>query len=182
MAAEQAACASAVADKPETEGGASRNGAPLDTWLTWVAFVRAYGRAPSTPADSARVMILLACVRERLLAEQPKITAKPTPGAYYQIKTGDTLFEVTKAAYPGGVSLNGKPPTNMQAAQAVNASPENLRFVRMVAAEKNLFPSGRVTFMPIFGTFAQQRADATKGSEGAGKNYAVIWIPTPPGV
>lgn len=190
--AEAQACASAVADKPEIEMGVARNGRDLDLWLTMVAFARVYGRwpDPANAVDVARAQAISACVKERLEAESkglgedgpPDIADVPTPGKWYRIRYGDTLFEISKAAFPAGVSLDGKPPSNYQAGRWINEASENKRFWRIVDSEKALFPQGRITFLPRFGTFEQQRADPVKGGEvGAGGGYAVIWIPPPPG-
>ena len=111
----------------------------------------------------------------------PTITTTPIPGAWYRIKYGDTLFGLSAAAYPGGLSIEGKAPSNYLAARWINEAEENRRFWRLVPGEENLFPQGRITFLPRFGTFEQQRADPVKGGEiGAGGGYATIWIPLPP--
>ena len=181
--AEARACTSAVADRPEIEGGIPRGDRPLDAWLAWVAFFRAYGRPPRF-GDDDRLDALLACVRARLEAkgdEPPDIADVPTPGRWYRIRYGDTLFGLSKVAYPGGVALDGKPAANFLAARLINEASENRRFWRPVPSEAALFPKGRITFLPIFGTFEEQRADEARGGEvGAGGGYAVIWVPPRP--
>jgi nucleoid-associated protein YgaU len=40
----------------------------------------------------------------------PASAPQPTPGKFYQIKSGDTLFGISKRAY--GTRLNGKSPNH----------------------------------------------------------------------
>lgn len=97
----------------------------------------------------------------------------PTPGAYYRIKAGDVLFALTSAAY----GTKSGTQENFAAGKLVNNDPYNQRFVR-AGIEPNLWgPKGRITFLPDFGTFTQQRNDPVKGSEGQGKEFSVIYFP-----
>lgn len=98
----------------------------------------------------------------------------PTPGSYYTIKAGDALLKVSNAAYNTPLGTQ----QNYQAAKRINDAPANARFRRYIQNEVGLWgQTGRITFLPKFGTIAQQLADPDKGSEGQGINYATIYIP-----
>ena len=72
----------------------------------------------------------------------PTPTPGPTPGRFYQIKGGDTLFEVAKKAYAVGT---------LEAAVRINNSRFNRRFWKATpSSERKMFPDGRISFSPRF--------------------------------
>jgi V8-like Glu-specific endopeptidase len=98
----------------------------------------------------------------------------PTPGSFYSIKSGDTLYNVAGRAYslPSGQRL--------QAARLINDHPYNLRFRDSKLIDNGQFPQGRVSYSPKFSCdLGAQRAASIKSSSG--KCYATIWIPHRPG-
>lgn len=109
-------------------------------------------------------------------AQLPPVDEEPTPGGYYRIKPGNNLTNVAQEAYKP--TSSGERYGRMI---LINDAPYNQRFVRTDAAD-NLFPGGRISFNPRFGTFEQQRADPERGGEDLpGSNeYAVIYIPPVP--
>jgi len=199
------ACAVAVLQAPTEYMGKTADMVGAKTqalWLTWVAWWQANpGReAPASEADLNAFARLGVCVTEKLKPAPddpppkplpkpnfptkdddalPVPSPEPTPGQYYQIREYDQLLGTPGT---GGVAsraygTSGK--DNLAAAQHINNHPYNQRFQRTVSEEKNLFPPNgkRISFLPMFGTVAQQYSDAKDGSGGDGKNYAMIFIP-----
>ena len=97
----------------------------------------------------------------------PTPTPGPTPGRFYQIKGGDTLFEVAKQAYTVGT---------LEAAVRINSSRYNRRFWKAApSSERKMFPDGRISFSPRFGDVRVQ-VESVKAAP-SGKSFALIWIP-----
>ncbi|MPZ74349.1 MAG: hypothetical protein GEU74_14190 [Nitriliruptorales bacterium] len=96
-------------------------------------------------------------------AEDPGITAEPTPGHRYQIRRGDTLFGITSRAYsvsPGSVRL--------ALARVINDHPANHPFHSedVSANERKLFGGARISLLPRFSS-----------APGGSRTFAVIYIP-----
>jgi len=126
------------------------------------ARVPAKSRAPEEPFSS-RILR-----SETGLVLVPTPTAKPTPGKFYQIKSGDSLFGISKKAYNSG---------SMEAARRINDSQYNRRFRKSAPeSERKMFPDGRISFNPRFvgDLRAQMESEATAS---AGSSFAMIWIP-----
>lgn len=102
---------------------------------------------------------------------ESKITAEPTPGAFYSIRYGDTLFGVTSKAF--GVAAG---PERMELAGMINSAAYNDRFR---GAATNLFRNGLISFNPKFAGDLQIQAAADLVAPG-GHAYATIWIPRYP--
>jgi hypothetical protein len=101
------------------------------------------------------------------------ITPNPTPGAFYQIKYGDTLLGVVGSAY--GVGAGG---TRLSLAKKVNAWSTNKRFWIPPKSTfgKKYFPGGIISFYPQFSeSYESQYSGDTAGS---GSSYAYIYIPS----
>lgn len=187
---EAEACQYVVTARPkEYFGRKPAQGQAEKDWLALVAYIRAYpsGNVPPKATNELAAFARLSKCVEVGLAKPidnpppapkpddplPIVFDTPTPGGYYRIKQGDTLFGLTSLAY----GTKGGTPGNYKAAVQVNDDPFNLRFRRINQSEINLFPKGRISFYPVFGTFAQQLKDASKGAEGMGHEFAVIWFP-----
>jgi len=98
----------------------------------------------------------------------PAPAAQPTPGKFYQIKSGDTLFGIVKKAY-GGSSL--------ERARIINESQYNRRFWRAApASEREMFPDGRISLSPRFSSDLRAQMEASDTAP-TGKSFAMIWIP-----
>lgn len=197
--AETNACIDVTNNKP---GGYLGRVRPLGTsdadWYALVGYWMAYPLGPVQPKGTAYADALAriaACVKEKLGAQpkpdpppKPEIKIppvivfgpnagntfpKPTPNGFYTIVGGDNPSAVTKAAY------GQEGPHNLKAMRAVMDHPYNLRFRVMVENEKNFFPKGRISFVPMFGNAAEQVAD----SVGAGRdlpgsnNFATFYFP-----
>lgn len=185
---EQMQCVAVSTDRPlEWEGRKRQAGEPLGKWLAWVAYRKTYPEGPvdtvgGTEWDDARAR-LQQCIDIRLKAggfdvkqdpvELPSVSDAPKPSSYYRIKYGDTLLGLTKKVYGKTGSAN------LAVAQKVNNSPYNKRLHREApeGEVQNGYWSERIHFLPKFGNFAQQFADATTGSYGAGHEYAVLFLP-----
>lgn len=100
---------------------------------------------------------------------KPQITDKITPGMFYPIKYGDTLFGITSDAY--GVSPGKE---RLEWARVINNSAYNDRF-RGKATD--FFPTGQLSFNPKFVGDPNVQA-AAQGPCPAGHSYATLWIPT----
>lgn len=191
--AEADACTAAAANKPATWlGRTPRKGESEGSWLSRVAVWMAYPSAPEAieadPFYAAALARIAGCVLQRLAdpnkpAPKPDIkplpkapdplppepvTNKPTPNAYYAIKKGDTLFAVSKAAY--GTSGGA----NVTAAKKINGAAYNARFLVDAPKGEQQYWAKRVSFLPKFGTPAEQAGSPTGG---AGGYFATIWIP-----
>lgn len=102
----------------------------------------------------------------------PAPAAQPTPGKFYKIKSGDTLFGVAKKAYGAG---------SMEAGKRINESQYNLRFRKPApASEKKMFPDGRISFNPRFDGVLRNQMESVDIAP-SGKSFAMIWIPTEEG-
>jgi V8-like Glu-specific endopeptidase len=116
--------------------------------------------AESDTADAVR----------RLEAESNLPTPEPTPGRFYRIRSGDTLYGVAGRAFglgPGSARYT--------AARRINDSVYNLRF-RSAQLADNQFPAGRISFNPRFACDAAAQA-AARGPAPRGHCFATIWIP-----
>lgn len=100
-----------------------------------------------------------------------EVSSTPTPGRYYQIKKGDNLLKIAGLAY------RAKPGTRerLEGARRINKDPKNQKFFR-AAESDNLFPSGKVSFLPRFACDLDAQIKA-KGKVPRGHCYAVLWIP-----
>jgi hypothetical protein len=102
----------------------------------------------------------------------PAPASKPTPGKFYQIKSGDTLFGISKKAYNNG---------SMEAARRINESQYNRRFWRAApTSERKMFPDGRISFNPRFVGDPREQMESV-GAAASGASFAMIWIPTETG-
>lgn len=98
----------------------------------------------------------------------PAPASSPTPGKFYQIKSGDTLFGIAKEAY--GVS-------SLEAARVINDSQYNRRFWRAApSSERKMFPDGRISLSPRFDGDLRVQLEAVN-TVSSGKSFAMIWIP-----
>ena len=98
----------------------------------------------------------------------PASAEQPTPGRFYEIKRGDTLFGVAKRAYKTG---------SMEGARRINDSQFNLRFRKAVTGnEAKMFPNGRISFNPRFDGDLRVQMEST-GAAPSGSSFAMIWIP-----
>lgn len=98
----------------------------------------------------------------------PAPAEQPTPGRFYKLKLGDTLFGVAKKAYKTG---------SMEGAHRINDSRYNLRFRRAVTgSEQKMFPKGRISFNPRFNGDLRMQMEST-GAAPSGSSFAMIWIP-----
>jgi len=103
---------------------------------------------------------------------KPQIADKITPGMFYAIKYGDTLFGITSDAY--GVSPG---PERLEWARVINNSSYNDRFRGNAT---NFFPTGQLSFNPKF--VGDPNVQAAAGAPcPSGHSYATLWIPTEPG-
>lgn len=98
-----------------------------------------------------------------------EIAATPTPGKWYRVKRGDTLYKVTRAAYgtTGGA--------NVERARWMNAVKAN-EYGFDPTLTDNLLKGGRLSFNPKFAANAE---DAIRGVPGS--SYPVYYIPMAPG-
>jgi hypothetical protein len=103
------------------------------------------------------------------------VRAEPTPGAWYQIKRGDSLISVAGRAY--GLGSGG---ARLRAAQRINGAGYNFRFQDPPSGDFNqrYFSDGIISFLPKFGDAQAQRLDEGEGAEDQGNDYAAIWIPS----
>ncbi len=102
----------------------------------------------------------------------PRPDPRPTPGRFYQIKLGDTLFEVAGQAY--GVKAGAQ---RLELAKQINNANYNRRFWRAAPeGEKKWFPQGRVSFSPRFDCDLRNQVEAA-GAAPSGPCFAMIWIP-----
>lgn len=100
---------------------------------------------------------------------QLEVADTPTPGQWYRIKKGDTLFGVTSKAYGVGPGQE-----RLKLARQINRAKAN-DDVRTGKVDK-MFPEGRISFLP---KFACETELAMRGDPG--KCYAIAWIPEGPG-
>lgn len=190
--AEEAACLDVVAQKPAGHLNRVRPLGMTDRdWWSLIGYWKAYPDGPPQPkgtAYAAAAERIAACVKGKLAEEggpvdidvpaapvpnDQNITAAPTPERFYRIKGGDNFTGVTAAAYGTSGAATAS------AMQKVNQHPYNRRFWVVVESEKHLFPEGRISFTPIFGTLAQQIADMKDGGRGqpASNSWAVFYFP-----
>lgn len=102
----------------------------------------------------------------------PEPASQPTPGQFYQLKFGDTLFGISKKAYKTG---------SMESARLLNESRYNRRFWRAApASERKMFPNGRISFSPRFTGDLRAQMESTETAP-SGRSFAMIWIPTTDG-
>jgi len=93
------------------------------------------------------------------------VAATPTPGKYYQVKSGDNLSSVAQEAYGTKGGMNYK---RMKWINAVKAN----QYAFDASATDNLFPAGKISFMP---RFSQDPAAAVAGQSG--NHWATLWLP-----
>jgi hypothetical protein len=102
----------------------------------------------------------------------PTPASQATPGKFYQIISGDTLFGLARKAY--GVS-------SMERARLINNSAYNRRFWKAApSSEQEMFPDGRISFSPRFVGDLRAQMESVK-TVSAGKSFAMIWIPAEDG-
>lgn len=99
-----------------------------------------------------------------------EIAATPTPGMWYRVQRGDTLYGVAGKAY--GVGAGG---TRLERARWINQVRAN-QYGFDPTLTDNLLKGGRLSFNPKFSADA---AEAIKGAPGS--SYAVYYIPLAPG-
>jgi hypothetical protein len=105
-----------------------------------------------------------------VLAPRPEL--RPTPGRFYQIKSGDNLLEVAGHAY--GVKAGAQ---RLEFAKLINNANYNCRFWREAPeGEKKWFPQGRVSFSTRFDCDLRNQVEA-KDAAPSGNCFAMIWIP-----
>lgn len=98
------------------------------------------------------------------------VESSPTPGSWYRIKKGDTLFGITSKAY--GVKPGSR---RLKMARWINSARANRPMIDPGNADK-FFPRGRISFR------ARYSSDVEAAIKGApGNRYAVIWIPATQG-
>ena len=96
-----------------------------------------------------------------------------TPGRFYQIKWGDTLFGITQRAY--GRELNGKSPAH----QRFSIQPPVLE--GRSGVRRKIFPDGRISVSPgCVGDVRVQMESVNTASSG--KSFPMIWIPAEDGL
>ncbi len=122
------------------------------------------GRQYSAPFSAAPVVAITGASGLYELGEQD-IAASPTPGQWYSIQAGDNLSKVSRLAYGTSGGQNYK---RMKWINAVAAN----QYAFDASAVDNLFPNGKITFMP---RFSDEPAEAVQGV--AGNDWATIWIP-----
>ena len=100
------------------------------------------------------------------------VTTTATPGAWYQVKKGDTLLGIAQAAF-------GKP-GRLGSAQRINAAPYNGRFWHAPKGDFNqkYFPAGQIALLPNYPGPDTQRLDEGDGGEFDGSAYPALWIPS----
>lgn len=105
------------------------------------------------------------------VADTMNVTTKATPGAWYQVKKGDNLGSVAKAAY-GTRSL-----TTMR---RINNAAYNGRFwfPPKDDYDNKYFPDGRIHLYPRYPEPNTQRLDEGDGGEFDGGTYPALWIPS----
>ncbi|PCC73144.1 hypothetical protein SAMN02745121_08567 [Nannocystis exedens] len=129
------------------------------------------GPPPTPPPPPPPPPLKLPPVQQPPANDLPESRPTPTPGFWYQVKAGDIPYGVSAAAY----GTHQGTPANHQAFKRINDAPQNKRFWRP-GIEPHLWgPAGRISFMPIFGTVAEQQANAATG--GSGNNFPMIFIP-----
>jgi hypothetical protein len=101
------------------------------------------------PADVLKPAEVIPSGLQAAPLARPVPTPTPTPGRWYTIKSGDTLLGssgVTSRAY--NVPTDNQ--RRYQLSKVINTHPNNanLRF----GAPENLYPAGRISFMPPFQT------------------------------
>jgi len=108
-------------------------------------------------------------------ADVMDVAASPTPGAWYQVKKGDTLIGIAGKAY--GLPSGG---ARLRAAKRINAAPYNGRFWQEPKGSFNQkhFTAGIVGLLPRYPVAAEQRLDELDGGEFDGGQYPALWIPS----
>jgi hypothetical protein len=184
------ACEQTAADRPKAWAGVAQGAVGDVDWLSRVAFHRVYGAWPQAdaPAQLQRLASIVICMQARLggqpapdpappPADLPIVSDMPIPGGFYRIQPGDQLLGTPDT---GGVASRADKTAgvaNYQASKLINDHEYNLPFRRFIEKEKTLYPQGRITFNPGFGSFAQQYADPVARAAGKGSEFAVIYIP-----
>jgi|GEM_PF-3064426 len=101
-------------------------------------------------------------------APAPSIRTDPTPGFFYGLRRGDTLFDVARRAFGEG---------SLSFAKIINNSRFNQRFWGTTpAGERSWFPNGRISFNPRFICDVEAQRQVT-GKAPGGRCFATIWIP-----
>jgi hypothetical protein len=192
-AAEADACDKAVTDRPKIWAGISQGDIGDADWLSRVAFHLAYGSWPDTSdaMQAERLGALIECVTKKLAeqvdpnepappADLPIVAEFPIPGTYYRIQFKDQLLGSPATGGVASRAYNTSGNANYQRSKLINDHPYNLRFRKFFEKEANLYPTGRISFNPTFGSFAEQYDDPASGADGKGNEYAVIYIPEVP--
>jgi hypothetical protein len=117
----------------------------------------------------AQPVVAIAGVRGLGMAGESDISPVPVPGKWYRPKFGDNLLKVAGAAWNLGAGKD-----RYTKAKWIDKSPPNQRV--HVGKPDNLFPNGKVSFMPIW---ASDIAGNIAGNPG--NTYAILWIPEDPG-
>lgn len=98
------------------------------------------------------------------------VSPAPEPGAFYRVRSGDSLLKVAGQAFKlgsGGARL--------KAAEMINNAPTNAPLVDPSNTD-NLFPGGKIRFSAVW---SADPAEAIKGVRGS--SFPVIWIPASEG-
>ncbi len=122
------------------------------------------GRGFSRPFAAAPVVSITGLAGLFEIGES-SIAADPTPGMWYAIARTDNLSNVSQRAF----GTSGR--ENYKRMKWINRSKANAYAFDSTVTD-NLFPNGRITFMPRFASDPMQAVDGVPGS-----SYAVIWIP-----
>lgn len=123
--------------------------------------------------DERHAEIVLPDYSPRALEDLAPVLDKPTPGAFYRIRPGDTLLGTTGEAYGLGEGAS-----RLNAAKAVSNNPWNRHYHVLPASDftKKHFPGGIVSFMPRWEGNIASEQDAGK----PGNSFALIFFPESP--
>ncbi len=100
-----------------------------------------------------------------------EVAEAATPGAWYRIKRGNTLFGIAGAAFGVGAGRE-----RLKFARWINDAAANEPYMDATLAD-NLFRDGRISLRP---RYACEPEDAIRGDRG--NCYALIWIPPAEGI
>lgn len=121
-------------------------------------------RGKPSKAFYAQPVIGLAGVFGAVEVGDNDVSTEPVPGRWYRIEQGDNLSKVAQEAY--GTSGGA----NYKRMKWINQAKANQPYFDPSVTD-NLFPNGRITFMPRFSSDNR----AIRGEPG--NDYALIWIP-----
>ncbi|MEM8808279.1 MAG: hypothetical protein AAGF01_19845 [Cyanobacteria bacterium P01_G01_bin.38] len=108
-----------------------------------------------------------------LFDQEVTVATRPTPGRFYQIRSGDNLLKIAGIAYRVGSGAR-----RLAFAKYINGHPLNHRYY--VKSQKTFikqhFPEGIISFFPKFSCDVDTLLKSSKKLP-SGKCFAVIWIP-----